>query len=144
MPKTVGIFVRDEFINAGDKGLIVADLFKKFRQEDKTNATYSSFWRYVNNYRLLGFIEPTGKTKRARRIAGKRVLKDKKFYRITEDGGINDTKHLRSWSNPITALYPQFGSEWKKEYLIKWRQRRALLPSNRGRPRFQSLSALSS
>ncbi|MBW1933899.1 MAG: hypothetical protein JRI56_13135 [Deltaproteobacteria bacterium] len=55
----VGIAVRERLIEAGDRGVVVADLFKDMRSR-VTSATYQSFSRYCWLLKKLGFIEPTG------------------------------------------------------------------------------------
>jgi hypothetical protein len=158
MPKvSYASLIKTRFMEAGTKGLTVADLFKELKEgvdNYKTNATYNSFARFCYWYQQLGYIEPTGITEpsytkgREELEEAKSVLEDRTYFRITPKGKAEE------WSNPLAIRHPQWSPtgdkkkeymrEYMKEYLPAYRQRQKVrvilsqllqpLRYSRGRP----------
>jgi len=63
--------------------------------------TYNSFAKYWHWFKLLGLIEPTGKTE----PAVYDFLADKKFYQLTDKGTVEEA----AWLDPVRAAHPEFG-----------------------------------
>jgi len=62
---------------------------------------YSSFAKYFHWFKLLGLVEPTGKTEPA--IYD--FLEEKTFYRLTDKGKAEE----EAWQDPVRAAHPEFG-----------------------------------
>jgi hypothetical protein len=134
---SIGLDVRQAFIEAGDKGLVIADLFSDWRRW-KTHATYNSFARYCWLLKKLGFIEPTTKTEVAWSATGwgeNPKLHDRTYFRITPEG---KSALDRDWSNPMRTFYNRvYGSDeaWTN-YIREWKRSHPYKPTGkpRGRP----------
>jgi hypothetical protein len=62
--------------------------------------TYNSFAKYWHWFKLLGLIEPTGKTE----PAAFDFLADKKFYQLTDRGASEEA----AWQDPVRTAHPEF------------------------------------
>jgi len=77
-----------------EKRLEIGD--KAFRRPN-----YSSFAKYFHWFKLLGLVEPTGKTE----PAIYEFLEKRRFYRLTDKGKAEE----RGWEDPLRAAHPEFG-----------------------------------
>jgi hypothetical protein len=121
---TVGVFIRDSLIEAGPRGLVVADLFRQFKDLERTKATYCSFARYFWLYKRLGYVEETGE----REPAWNPELKERTYFRITPDG----LARTWEWGNPLAQVMGR--DEWQ-EYMREWRTHRPSSGQGPGGPR---------
>ena len=80
-------WINQERIEIGDKPL--------------RGCTYNSFSRYWHWFKLLGFIEPTGRSEPA--IYD--FLKDRQYYRLSAAGGGEEN----AWNDPVRIAHPEFG-----------------------------------
>jgi len=83
-----------EIKNMNEKRLEIGD--KAFRRPN-----YSSFAKYFHWFKLLGLVEPTGKTE----PAIYEFLEKRRFYRLTDKGKAEE----RGWEDPLRAAHPEFG-----------------------------------
>jgi len=130
---TTGQWIRQELIDAGDKGIVIADLHKKrkanWRELGITykGGTYSSFAKLFNFLWQLGWVERTGETEVSHSKGGIVELSSPRtYYRITDEGLAHPEL---DWYDPISALHPEWtGSKRRQKYY---------LPTDkpRGRPR---------
>ncbi len=107
-----GLFIKRYFQEHGDAS--AADIYYALSQEIKRmnevrveigekafrRPNYSSFAKYFHWFKLLGLVEPTGKTERA--IYD--FLKKKQFYRLTDKGITEEV----AWQDPVRAVHPEF------------------------------------
>ncbi len=70
-------------------------------EEPLRRPNYSSFARYFHWFKLLGLIQPTGRSEPA--ISS--FLKKKQFYRLTSKGESEE----QTWLDPVRAAHPEFG-----------------------------------
>ena len=133
--KSIGVWVRDKLVDAGNDGVVVADLFKELRENHVElglgyrNGTYHSFQRFFHWFRQLGWVEATGKTELAYQRGGEYQFQSssRTFYRITRRGL---SVKRSSWLDPIGAATDGKWSSEKRRLKYK-------IPSERprGRPR---------
>ena len=130
---TNGQFIRSKLIEAGDKGVVIADLHKERRANWRElgltykTGTYHSFARLFYFLEQLGWVETTGETEISHAKGTiSELLSPRTYYRITNEGLAHDEI---GWTDPLAALHPEFsGSERASKYR---------LPTGRprGRPR---------
>lgn len=130
---TNGEFIRQRLIEAGDRGVVIADLHR----ERKANhielgviykgGTYQSFSRLFYFLEQLKWVEPTGvKEPGITKGDAHRLLSSRTYYRITSEG----LAHLEvDWTDPIAVLHPEWAGSSRS---LKYR-----VPTGmpRGRPR---------
>lgn len=130
---TTGQFIRQRLIDAGDKGVVMADLHRErkanWRELGITykGGTYMSFVRLFRWLIDLGWVEQTGETEAAFAKGDAYELKSPRiYYRITKEGLARpDT----DFYDLITTVHPEWsGSQRSTKYR---------LPTGkpRGRPR---------
>ena len=130
---TNGQFIRTRLVEAGDKGVVIADLHKERKANWRElglvykTGTYHSFARLFYFLEQLAWVETTGETEEAFGKGGTSVLlATRTYYRITKEG----LSHPETdWMDPLAAKYPELtGSERASKYR---------LPTGRprGRPR---------
>lgn len=127
-----GEFVRQRLIEAGDKGVVIADLHRERKEHYSElelrpiRGVYQSFARFFYYLFQLGFIEKTGETEPSK---GKgddyKLQSDRTYYRITTTGINAD---IVKWYNPRLALHPRPIGEKRKNY-------HKAKGTKRGRPR---------
>ena len=107
-----GLFIKRYFEEHGEA--CAADIYYALSQEIKRmnkerveigekafrRPNYSSFAKYFHWFKLLGLVEPTGKTERA--IYD--FLEKKRFYRLTGKGITEEV----AWGDPVRAVHPEF------------------------------------
>ena len=130
---TTGQFIRARLIEAGGKGVVIADLHKERKANWRElglvykTGTYHSLSRLFYFLQQLGWVEATGETEEAfAKGTTSILLAPRTYYRITDDGL---THPEEDWMDPLSAKYPELtGSERASKYR---------LPTGkpRGRPR---------
>lgn len=117
---TTGEFVRQRLIEAGERGVVIADLHSERKQHYSelglrpVRGVYQSFARYFALLRQLGFVEKTGETEPSKARGSEYGLeKPRTFYRITTTG-INAA--IEDWYNPRLALHPRPIGMKRKNY----------------------------
>ena len=107
-----GEWIREKLIEAGDKGVVIADLQKERRERHAElsilyrGGRYHSFARYFAWFIQLGWVEPTGETETAFTKGNETELKSpRKYYRITDLG---ESVPELLWRDPIVALHPKW------------------------------------
>jgi len=88
--------IHDAFIEAGDKGICIADLYRRLREKG-SRASYQTVYRFFYCLRQMGLIE-FAKSEPARMPQSF----DKRLYRVVE--GKEDATEWQTY--PIIALYP--------------------------------------
>jgi len=135
MGKGVGYTIREKLIEAGERGVVVADLFKDMKSKE-TSATYQSFSRYCWLLKKLGFIEPTGEVEVAWSATdwGENPKLHKRiYYKLTPKGR---EAPIYEWSNPGRTFYDSiYGIGSWKDYM---RRHHPSTGRPRGRPRKSS------
>ncbi|GAI17982.1 unnamed protein product, partial [marine sediment metagenome] len=115
-----GEFVRQRLMEAGDRGVVIADLHTERKEHWEelelrpVRGVYQSFARFFYWLFQLGFIEKTGETEPS---SGKgddyKLQSDRTYYRITPVGIGAD---IDKWSNPRRTLYPRKEEEKRVNY----------------------------
>ena len=138
----IGQYIRDKLVEAGNKGVVCADLYSELnelRRIGEAPPTFRrmrlhSFYRYFHWLTKLEWVEPTNITEVSYQKGGTiPLLVDRRYYKITKKG--LDTPRMY-WANPLASGAPDWGpgGEKKKEYMREWwRARRTGRPP--GRPR---------
>jgi len=107
-----GLFTKQYFVEHGEA--CAADIYYALSQEIKRMnkerveigekafrcPNYSSFAKYFHWFKLLGLVEPTGRTEPA--IYS--FLEKKCFYRLTDKGIAEEV----AWQDPVRAVHPEF------------------------------------
>jgi len=128
--------IRTSLINAGDKGIVVADLFKELKSDGRTSATYNSFARFWHWYKKLGYVEKTGEFEpsKTKGNGGKEgvLLQNRVYYRIAGPGLTQ-----LDWTDPLSIKHPEWKSTGSRrmEYMEEYRKTEVGVTRKRGRPR---------
>ena len=144
MGNGIGIWVKEQLVGAGNRGVTASGLFVELKEFEKTNEFWErgfvrkkgrqhSWARFFLRFKEMGYITPTGKTREAYQKGGEiALLVPSRYYRITAEGKMAP---LEAWSNPLAWQYPAWGpsGERMKEYQRQWRAKRRRYP-RRGRP----------
>jgi len=117
-----GLWIRDKLMEAGDKGMTVADLHKlrvelgKFQIDNKVEygfvediarykgGTYNSFARYFHWFKQLGFVEEVRtepSTTKGSDTKPEKEYRDRHYYRISTKG---KRAPIDEWYDPIEAV----------------------------------------
>ena len=133
---TTGQWIREKLIEAGEKGVVIADLHKERKANWKElgliykGGTYSSFAKLFNFLWQLGWVERTGETEVSHSKGGSTELFSSRAYYCISGKGLT---HLeQDWHDPIAALHPEWsGSLRRQKYYSPTGE-------SRGRPRIGS------
>lgn len=128
---SIGDYIYDRLVEAGDKGLVIADLFKDMKGW-KTYATYNSFARYFWLFKKLGFVVEAATP---REPGPKPELEERRYFKLTRKG---KRSPLHEWSNPMRTLWNRvYGEGAWEDYMVRRRAARGLIHTGRprGRPR---------
>lgn len=120
---TNGQFIRQRLVEAGSKGVVIADLHKERKANWKElgitykTGTYHSFARLFYFLEQLGWVETTGKTEEAFAKGTTSVLlATRTYYRITDEGLAHPEI---DWTDPLAAKYPELtGSKRASMYRL--------------------------
>jgi hypothetical protein len=151
--RTIGEWLKEKFLSAPARGLVIADLFRELRRNhveldiSYKGGTYHSFNTYFAWFRQLGYVEPTGETEPSfQRGGGVELQAPRAYYRITSLG---EAAPDSSWANPMTTAHPEYTnrSDYMKKYMKDRRKKKrevreakGLAPIRRGRPRVAALA----
>jgi len=100
-------FLRQCLINAGERGIVFADTFRRRKGNDVIyhKGTYASYIKLSQVLKRLGWIEATGEKETAYSRSGSYELKQPRtYYKITPEGLAHSEQ---DWSNPLCILYPK-------------------------------------
>lgn len=120
---TNGQFIRQRLIEAGDRGVVIADLHKERKATHKEagiifkGGTYQSFARLFYFLEQLKWVEPTGvKEPGVTKGNAHRLLSSRTYYRITSEGL---SRSETDWTDPIAILHPEWaGSKRSLKYRV--------------------------
>ena len=89
-------------------------------------ARYYSFWKYFNELKALGFIEPTGETETSEVQWRTPEAAPRVFYRISKKG---KEAPWMDWHYPLVTLYLHFDKEYFAEKRKEEKEKLTLLAS---------------
>ena len=130
-PISLGIFIRDYLL---EREAPQTDIHAAYKAELRSyyeaqrkrftkldSMTYSSFTRYFNYLKQLGFVEPTGVEEKSGMQDHYSPAPPRVYYHLTPAGHAAPDKR---YENPLRELYPQFDAAYFREASQRYREER--------------------
>lgn len=92
-----GLFIRDYLLQKENKEANISEIHKAYKDETGQRMKYSSFTAYFQVLKLLGWVEPTGRTEDSIPQQWSEEFSPKVYYKLTDKG---ESSTEDEWKNP--------------------------------------------
>ena len=134
--KTMGEWLREELVAAGDSGICLADIHKRRKEHweelglREVTGTYNSFAIFFAVLIRLGWVELTGIEEKSYIQRTYEEAPPRKYYRLTSEGLAQPEINWRSPMATLIELYPE-----RYPKAVDYKYKRTYRPTGRGAPR---------